>query len=369
MGLLEHRGTIPRALLVVLLLLVFAAPAAAAEPTLYDLPTATHAGRLAVGPDGSVWFAGSHGPLGEKSFVGHWDPVGGLSEISVPSGRLLGWPAVGPQGEAWFPGSGIGLVSATGELENRRLVDRTGGVWSAAILGGDLWFSTARRVGGRGRVSRGVIDRVAADGGGAITQYALAIRCRVPALTAGTDAVWFVETCGRDFKDANGYRASVGRIDAGGRITRHRLRSDLRPSSIAVGPDGSVWFGGGRGRLNRPTVGRLAPSGEIVDFSSPLMRPWSLIAVGPEGRLWFPSSIDSRLTNAVDSIGPTGDIGQPTCLDSGCTLEPTGLATGPDGSIWFSAGRAINTGGGGGSAIGEAQRIAAEAGFIGRLSP
>jgi sugar lactone lactonase YvrE len=212
-----------------------------------------------------------------------------------------------------------------------------------------------------------VIDRVAADGGGGIKQYALAIRCRVLALTAGADAVWFLETCGRGIMEAN-YRASIGRIDGSGSITRHRLRSDLRPSSIAVGPDGSVWFGGSRGRLYRPTVGRLTPSGEVVEFSSPLMLP-SSIEVGPEGRLWFPSSTGGRLINAMDSIGPAGDIGQPICLDSGCTLEPTGLATGPDGSIWFSAGRAFNPGGGGGSAIGESQRIAAEAGFIGRLSP
>jgi len=364
MGLLERKRKILGALVVVLLLLVPVARASAAEPMLYELPISTHAYRLAPAPDGSIWFAGGHGPLNEKPFVGHWSPAGGLSETPLSFNRLLGAPAVGPQGEVWFPGNTIGMVSATGELVNRKVPIRAG-VWSAAILGGDVWFSSARRA---GHSSRGYIGRLAADGEGPLTQYPLALRCRVPALTAGTDAIWFVEVCGRDFKE-DGYRASIGRIDATGKITRHRLGSRLRPSSIALGPDGSVWFGGGRGQLGRATVGRLTPAGEIVEFDSPGMWPRELLVVGPEGRAWSPSSTGSWLVDSMNSIGPAGDLGKPTCLDPGCTLEPTGLATAPDGTIWFSAGRAINPGGGGGSAIGEAQRIAAEAGFIGHLSP
>jgi len=357
-----------------------AAPASAAEPTLYQLPDATHAGGLTTGPDGALWFAGNHGSEhagGEGAFVGRWDPVAGLTEFALPSSRRIGTPAVSAGGEVWLPGGAsnrrgyqvarVGSLSSSGQLQDYTLGNRVGGVNSVATLDGAVWFAASRWIDGRARTTIGWI----AAGDGAVHQVPLPPRCGADAIAAGATAVWFTESCWRSYNTRSGHRGSIGRIDRAGKITRYPVSPRFEAISIAVGADGSVWFGESQVKGFHSRIGRIAPSGRVVEFRVPNAGWLHSLAVGPEGRLWFPSRSPSvaggYVTRALNSIGPAGDTGEPICLDPECKLEPTGLTAGPDGSVWFSAARGRSGGGGGETAFWETHVITNEAGYIGRL--
>jgi streptogramin lyase len=361
------------------LVTVPAAPASAAAPTLYQLPDATHAGGMAVAPDGALWFAGSHGtehPGNVDDFVGRWDPVGGLAEFSLPPGRWIGKPVVTARGEVWLPGSEsnrrgysvarIGSLSSSGLLSDYPLGNRVGGVESVATLAGAVWFAASRSIDGR---SRATIGWIAAAGDGAVHQVPLPSRCWSHEIAAAATAIWFTESCWRHYNTRKGHRASVGRIDWSGKITRYRVSPRFEPISLAVAADGSVWFGESPVRSFQSKIGRVTPAGRVVEFNVPDVGWPNSVAVGPEGRLWFPSTTGGSVTRALNSIGPAGDVGKPICLDPECKLQPSGLTAGADGGVWFSATTASSGGGGGGTRILIDHQIANEAGYIGRLSP
>ena len=356
-----------------------AGAASAADPTLYELSAATHARQLTTAPDGALWFAVEHGENHQKNgggFVGHWDPIGGLTEIPLPSGREAGRPAVGPEGGVWLPGgfrntrgylvARVGRLSTSGQLHDYTLGNHVGQVNSVAAVRGAVWFAASRYIDDRARTT---IGRIPTSGNRAVRQFSLRVNCWARAIAARGGAAWFTETCGRRFGYRVVYRTRIGRIDRLGKITHYPISPRFEPISIAVGSDGSVWFGASQFQGGRSRIGRITPSGRVVDFRVPRAGRLHSITVGPEGRLWFPSTTGGEATRALASIGPAGGIREPICLDPKCKLEPTGLTTGPDGSVWFSAGRVNFGGGGGGTNIWESNQIANETGFIGRLSP
>jgi len=113
----------------------------------------------------------------------------------------------------------------------------------------------------------------------------------------------------------------------------------------------------------------VTPAGEVVEYRRPEGIGPRSIAVGPEGRLWFPATTGGWQTRALSSIGPAGDIGPRICLAPHCSLAPGSLVTGPEGNVWFTAqGLRSSAIGGGGSGLAEDARIANQAGSIGLLS-
>ena len=83
-----------------------------------------------------------------------------------------------------------------------------------------------------------------------------------------------------------------------------------------------------------PSVAHAAPVGQITEFSTGLnsgSRP-SAIAAGPDGNLWF---TDAARPRAIGRITPAGQITEfSTGLNSGSS--PGGIAAGPDGNLWFT---------------------------------
>ncbi len=130
-------------------------------------------------------------------------------------------------------------------------------------------------------------------------------------------AVWFTEKQGN----------KVGRLAPGGRWDEFSVPTqDSRPQGIAAGPDGNLWFTENRG--NR--IGRVTPSGVITEF--PLPTPGSYpfgITSGPDGALWFTLSG----TNRIGRITVDGQVSE---FALARTQTPYGIATGPDGNLWFT---------------------------------
>ena len=99
------------------------------------------------------------------------------------------------------------------------------------------------------------------------------------------------------------------------------------PTTIALSPDGTLWFTEQAG--NR--IGRMAPDGTAIkefELPNPDSAP-RIITIGSDGNFWF----TEHLGNRVGRITPDGQITEfpiPT-PDS----QPRAIAVGPDGNLWF----------------------------------
>lgn len=226
---------------------------------------------------------------------------------------------------------------------------------------GAVWFVNQRE---NGRES---IDRVDTSDG-TVRQIVLGTNCLAKALAAAGKAVWFTEGCKRETGEVGVTRASVDRIGPNGKITRHPIPKDVEPLSLAVGPEGTVWFGA-EGSEYRPWAGRITKGGQLAEYRLPKESWPLLITAGGEGRLWFPTSTGGNVNNELDSIGVGGRLGEPICADPTCRLATTALTTAPDGSLWYSLRTPNPLGGGGGSQIYWTTQIEDEAGFVAHLVP
>ena len=99
------------------------------------------------------------------------------------------------------------------------------------------------------------------------------------------------------------------------------------PTTIALAPDGTLWFTESAG--NR--IGRMNPDGTgLKEF--PLPNPGSsprIIALGSDGNMWF----SEHTGNRMGRIAPDGTLAEfpiPTP-----NSMPRAIALGSDGNIWF----------------------------------
>ena len=131
--------------------------------------------------------------------------------------------------------------------------------------------------------------------------------------------LWFTESAGN----------RIGRMNPDGTGLKEfpLPNPGSAPRIIALGSDGNMWFSEHTG--NR--MGRIAPDGTLAEF--PIPTPNSMpraIALGSDGNIWFGEFGGGK----IGRITPQGAITEfpiPT-PDSG----PRALSAGPDGNIWFS---------------------------------
>jgi streptogramin lyase len=363
-------------------LAITAAAADAAKPTQYELPDATHAHSLAPAPDGTVWFVPSRGNhwVGEnRSILGSVTPGGTVVELEVAGFGAINRVAVAPQGEIWISGKSgtygdesfeVARVSPTGKLERLYSVGHADGPYLSSVrllsaTTSAIWFV-------RQRSSRPEsIERLDPATGG-VRRFTLRPRCHATALQPAPDGtLWFAEKCGSYVSrgPSTPTKASIGRIEPSGTIIRRPIIAADYPAALAIGPNGTIWFGATR-RYDQPNrVGLLTKDGEVAEFPVPDGMP-SSIAVGPDGHLWFQSALGGRgAYRALNSIGVDGELGTPICADPGCQLEPDALTSASDGSLWYGLRRPNLNRGGGGSGLFIGEEIDNEAGFIAHLIP
>ena len=287
---------------------VAGSPAAAAEPTWFNLSAADSFPQgLAAGPDGMTWVANRFAAEIERVA-----PDGSQSPIGLESGVDPYDIVRGPDGAMWFTehnGSRIGRLTTGGDLSEFYLRDRSSPTGITVGPDGALWFA-----------QRGVsaIGRITVDG--VITEWpTITPRAAPLSITAGPDgALWFTLT------NAN----AIGRITVDGVMTEIPLATPARaPQWITLGPDGALWFTArGTNMIVRMTAG-----GGTTEHSVPTPDAGlNGIAVGLDGALWFTESAG----NAVGRITLEGQISE---IPLGQGTSPTGITSGPDGAIWFSA--------------------------------
>jgi virginiamycin B lyase len=324
---------LPLALLVAVLGLL-ALPAAAgavvfgevADPTPGAAPTA-----LAAADDGVLWFtdpgSGRIGRVSPGNAIQGFEarppgtPTGGPAAALTPA-RI----AVGPDGALWYTvqEGGIARMTTTGDVTRYALqtAGRTAGI--AAGPDGAMWFTMpdADLV---GRITAPTDDEVAGGATrGQATTFALPAGSAPDDVVLGADsALWFTEP---------GTNA-IGRVVPAPRapaITHAPLpTAGGAPSRLTVGPDERIWFSApGTHRL-----GRIDAAGGVVELPLPgtVGTPGD-VAAAPDGALWFVDAGGGR--DALGRITPAGEVTRAELPDPQGALGD--LVRGADGDLRYT---------------------------------
>jgi streptogramin lyase len=192
------------------------------------------------------------------------------------------------------------------------------------------------------------VDRIAPDG--TVSHLSISSGERgeqtvVRGLTIGAEgALWaaigeFSPIGGDPFETS--YGGEIVRIAPDGSEVTFQVPEGIEPLGIALGPDGNLWFTGARGfsygehhyTPGFGYIGRITPAGEISTYPTPSPHSGpSGIAAGPEESLWFEGS-------GVTTIGVGGEFGRHFALRS--PAAGSGIAFGPEGDAWLGTFRGV----------------------------
>jgi streptogramin lyase len=279
---------------------------------------------IAAGPDGNLWFA-ERG----SDRIGRISPDGDLTEFPLPTENAQPFQvAAGPDGNVWFTElqtGDVGRITPAGVVTEFPVCGycRPWGITTGPE--GDLWVTLP----GAGELAR-------LSTSGAVTRFPLGpLGPNEPRQIAlGPDGNFWIADEGLELEEPT--IGQIGRITPDGAVTRFAVPTpveNFRPTGIAAGPDGALWFtGSGVG------VGRIDTSGSITEFPLPLFGERDTITAGPDGNLWFGNSGPSSADGSVDRLTPDGHL-----TTYAVPYGSRGISVGPDGNIWFTewAGHAI----------------------------
>jgi virginiamycin B lyase len=274
---------------------------------------------IALGSDGSLWFAKSYG------FIGRISTAGSVESFPLPAGLSPGGITTGPDGNLWFTASSsgqnfIGRMTVTGVVTEFPIPTppATGSYLPQITSGPDgaLWFT---------EYSPSKIGRITT--GGSITEFTTpTVDCGPMFIASGVDGnLWFTEFLADQ----------IGRITPAGVISEFALPTpSSNPYGITAGPSGNLWFT----EQTAGRIGRISTAGVITEFG-PFAGVSSLgeISAGPDDNLWF----SWAGTQGQFGFGRMTADGSVTLWTTGghdpfFGYGPVAFATGSDGNLWFT---------------------------------
>jgi virginiamycin B lyase len=126
---------------------------------------------------------------------------------------------------------------------------------------------------------------------------------------------------------ADGGGDAVHRVETDGSSVRYALDDDSFPTSIALGPDGALWFTESRD----DEIGRITTDGEITEYEIPTKRAFAGdIVAGPDGAMWFSGSSSDKL-GRITTDGAITEYDVP-----GAHGMPGAIVPGPDGALYVA---------------------------------
>lgn len=268
---------------------------------------------IVMGPEGNLWFAESG-----SSKVGRITPDGQITEFPLSEADdRPGAIATGADGGIWFTEEAANKIGRVhGAITEFLLPPGSGPAGITPGPDGNLWFTekTANKIG-----------RITPNG--SITEFPVPTPGSLPrAITLGPDGnLWFTE------EGPN----QVGRITPLGAITEFPVPGEIMEftadptgtEAIVAGPDGDIWFTSGT------YIGSITPSGRTADpacLDSSCRLPVASLTVGPEESLWFGGGV--RITEggggtALLELNTNGLVGRfvppPPSVAIGPNARPT----------------------------------------------
>ena len=300
------------------------------SPTITEFPLlpTSNAQPFAIitGPDGNIWFSEFN-----TDKIGRLGLDGTLVEFSTPhpvnpaSGNTGGL-AFDAAGNVWFAeiaNDKIGVMSPTGVLLHEFAIPTTGALPHMITAGpdGNFWFAET----GTDKIGRITLD-------GTVTEFAIPTsNSQTFDIIVGPDgALWFTEfTAGK-----------IGRITTDGVITEFNVPVHIPtnqgavhigdPVSLAVGPDGALWYSD----LDGNGINRITTDGFVTEFAIPTAasQPQGLV-VGPDGAIWFAEQVAGKI-GRMTTDGRFTEFTIPSA--GGAGPFPFGITVGADGHLWFS---------------------------------
>ncbi|MGA8724992.1 MAG: hypothetical protein WB565_08105 [Acidimicrobiales bacterium] len=297
---------------------------------------------ITTGPDGNLWFInGGSSARDIPTSIGRITPSGVVSSFTDPSldgPRLI---TTGSDGNLWFTNNGgtgvdigdpgsIGRITPSGVVSKFTdpSIDHPFGI--TAGPDGNLWFANQ----GTSNVTSGSIGEITPAG--EVSNFPVLGGSPYNIATGPDGALWFTDG------------TSIGRITTAGVISTYPVTftscTNCYTNFITAGPDGALWFTTGtNSNYQSLFIGRITTAGVVSEF--PVAEAGDAITTGPDGNLWFVSTsnsgnVVSRITPAGVVTGPfTGPVdGVPTQV---LYTFGSGIATGPDGNIWFTEDNSI----------------------------
>ncbi|MFT3863300.1 MAG: hypothetical protein QM729_03435 [Solirubrobacterales bacterium] len=309
-----------RTLLIVLVLALLVPQAASAAPgeiTTFPLPAGATPEGIAAGPEGSLWFA-------ERGLdrIGRVTPGGDVTEYPLPTANAQpSQIAAGADGNMWFTESrsgNVGRITPLGVVTEFQICDEYCAPWGiTAGPEGDVWVALA---------GSGEVARVTASG--AITRFPLDVGANTPAMIAtGSDGnLWIAD---KGLVEEEPTIGQVVRLTPSGQATSFLVPTpveNFRPTAIAAGPDGAIWFSG-----SGVGVGRVDTSGSFSEFPVPQWGESDAMTAGPDGDVWFAMSGGGAHDGWIDRITPDGHL-----TTYSVPYGSRGVTVGAEGDIWFT---------------------------------
>jgi virginiamycin B lyase len=257
-------------------------------------------------------------------------PLGEVRVLPTPGVAFPRTLAAGPEGDMWISGGAVVARMTTGGEFTTLNTSET--PLDALVAGsdGNIWF-------GENGVNSTVVGRLTPAG--EVTQFNIEGTFAPHWLTLGPDGdVWYTAGLpGIKIVTKEGESSAIGRITPSGQVTEFDLKSRALLQHIVTGPDGNLWF------VNQAepnfTIDRITPTGEIKEFAiaaHPWLKP-SGIAAGVNGNVYFGASGENPITTEEESvIGEITPAGETKLVEHLHYSEVFDLATGPEGSLWFT---------------------------------
>ncbi|NUR78787.1 MAG: hypothetical protein HOQ28_21175 [Thermoleophilia bacterium] len=275
-----------------------AATSAAISIRMFRAPTIAGPVALTAGPDRAVWFTNERARSVARITIAGSVTAPLASAISAP-----GAITTGRDGALWFVEGGSTLARMT---PGGGLTEYAAGstVNIASGTDGALWFTTGGKSVGRMTTT------------GEVRLFVEPHKLRgTYGIARGPDgAMWLTNYLG----------SSIGRIEPTGAVTTFTAPCVRYPTGITAGPDGALWFADDSGTIGRITVaGRIACFGDATRVGHP-----DAIVAGGDGALWAADrggSIVRMTTHGVVTRYATAGM-----------RFPDSIATGPNGTVWFT---------------------------------
>lgn len=265
-------------------------------------------------PDGNIWFIDSPDYFSDSSSISsivRFSHDGVVTKFKLPTGSSASSLIVGPHLNIWFSVSDaanqdnsgnnagkIGRITPEGQIKIFQIPNSIAINGIAKGVDGRIWFTSDKQKPDGSEV-RHMIGTITT--GGHVEQRLLdRTYLSTGSIAVGPDGTVYFQESKSTKPDRYDFSDGIGRISPGGAIS---TIATIGTYGLKLGPDGNLWSTGSFDMGFGPTyVNRTTPSGNTSNFSSIGSRSFAFMGKGPSGSLWFVKSGNENVICKVSDL-------------------------------------------------------------------